>query len=120
MQDIIATAFMAKAELDKLSKRFWSKVDKGDDDDCWPWLAGGTGSERYGYFWYNGRMVRAHRFVYALLHGPITDDVYVLHLCDNRLCCNPKHLVVGSQADNIQDMEMKGRGLAYGRQRRHV
>jgi hypothetical protein len=33
----------------------------------------------------------------------------VRHTCDNRLCVNPEHLVIGSQADNVQDMHERGR-----------
>jgi DNA-binding transcriptional regulator YiaG len=33
----------------------------------------------------------------------------VLHRCDNKMCCNPAHLFVGSQKDNIHDAIGKGR-----------
>ena len=33
----------------------------------------------------------------------------VLHVCDNALCCNPNHLYLGTQIDNIKDRDMKGR-----------
>jgi DNA invertase Pin-like site-specific DNA recombinase len=33
----------------------------------------------------------------------------VLHHCDTRNCINPEHLFLGTQADNIADMDAKGR-----------
>jgi hypothetical protein len=41
-----------------------------------------------------------------------------LHSCDNRPCCNPKHIFEGTQKENIADMIAKGRGnLRAGAQR---
>ena len=44
-----------------------------------------------------------------LVFGHLPPDAVVMHLCDNRLCLNPKHLRVGTQADNVRDMFAKGR-----------
>jgi hypothetical protein len=55
----------------------------------------------------NGVLWQAHRLVYALTFGPIATNV--LHKCDNQPCCNPFHLFVGTQADNMADMKAKGR-----------
>jgi hypothetical protein len=38
----------------------------------------------------------------------------VLHRCDNRLCCNPAHLYLGTQADNMHDRIAHGAGYAQG------
>ena len=44
----------------------------------------------------------------------------ICHTCDNRLCCNPAHLFVGSSSDNIVDMWRKGRGkLVHHRGEKH-
>jgi hypothetical protein len=36
--------------------------------------------------------------------------MHVLHHCDNRLCCNPDHLYLGTDADNVRDREVRRRG----------
>ena len=92
--------------MSNLSIRFWSKVEKGSLTECWPWrasfLRGG-----YGYFYFEGTR-QAHRMAYELSYGK-PGDKCVLHTCDNPACCNPSHLFLGTQGENIIDMEGKGR-----------
>jgi len=89
--------------------RFWKKVQKGNDQHCWEWLA--SKNERgYGQFYLLGKMQKAHRVAYLLSHGEIPTDFVVRHKCDNPGCCNPNHLEVGTVADNNNDREVRGRG----------
>lgn len=51
----------------------------------------------------------AHRLIYAHVHGPIPDGMYVCHRCDNPRCVNVEHLFLGSPEVNVQDAKQKGR-----------
>lgn len=57
-----------------------------------------------------GRNVRLHRFVYSLVCGGLRAGAVVRHRCDRRDCCNPLHLLSGTNADNVADREARGRG----------
>lgn len=66
-------------------------------------------SKGYGQARMNGRRWRAHRLAYAILVGVVSDDIMVLHKCDNRKCVNPDHLFLGDHLTNMKDMTVKGR-----------
>lgn len=92
--------------------RFWSKVLVREADACWLWQASTSGSGfQYGQFGVRrGQMVKAHRFAWELANRlPVPEGCVVMHRCDTPLCCNPRHLFLGSQADNLIDARQKGR-----------
>lgn len=96
-----------------LEERFWSKVDTSGD--CWIWTASRDTRGRYGQFMITDdgvhRRHAAHRVAWLLTHGDFPPPGKVVcHRCDNPPCCNPAHLFVGTQADNLRDMWSKGRG----------
>ena len=86
--------------------RFWSKVDISGK--CWEWQAGKF-SNGYGAFGIEGKLLRAHRVAYSLVHGPIPDGLWVCHHCDNKGCVKPSHLFLGTNSDNQNDSVAKGR-----------
>lgn len=80
--------------------RFWEKVDQNAPGGCWLWtdfLARG-----YGRISIGGRMVRAHRFAYELLVGPVPEGLEIDHLCRVRHCVNPAHLEPVTHAENLR------------------
>ena len=86
---------------------FWRRVDKSGD--CWPWL-GPKDRDGYGRLTYQGRrMHSAHRLSWKLANGPIPKGMCVCHRCDNPPCCNPAHLWLGTNQDNMDDKVSKGR-----------
>ena len=102
-------------------ERFWNRVDKRGADECWEWLGART-SAGYGNVTLPGSgVVVAHRVSWFLINGGISLNAprdakrpeFVLHSCDNRACCNPGHLFLGSYADNMKDMYSKGRHVIY-------
>ena len=93
-----------------IAVRLWEKVDtSGGPDACWPWL-GATMHNGYGHIGLGRKVVASHRTAYEDAVGPIPAGLYILHHCDNRICCNPAHLWAGTQGDNLRDMYAKGRG----------
>jgi hypothetical protein len=91
-----------------LEERFWEKVDKKDENECWEWK-GAITSRGYGSILNGSKLESAHRVAYILRNGKIPDEMLVLHSCDNRKCCNVNHLFLGTYQDNMDDMVSKER-----------
>jgi len=93
--------------------RFWRKVDKNgpvlnlDLGPCWRWLGK---PHKSGYGRHSpapGTIAYAHRFAYALLVGPIAEDLQLDHLCRNTMCVRPTHLeAVTQRVNNARSMSV--------------
>lgn len=88
-----------------LAQKFWEKVLLGPG--CWEW-EGQRASNQYGILRGGRKCLLAHRVSWELAFGA-PGDLSVLHRCDNRGCVRPDHLFLGTQLDNIRDMDAKGR-----------
>lgn len=87
---------------------FWAYVDRGGPDVCWVWK-GSKLPSGYGRVSWQGKTTYAHRVAHLLAHGAIPAGMCVCHHCDNPPCCNPSHLWLGTQQDNMADRDRKGR-----------
>lgn len=104
----------------------WLMVDKRGPDECWPWK--GTNNNGYGRVMIDGRSYYAHRVIFDLANpGVITRSSpierkgpgFLMHLCDNRICCNPAHLKVATIKENNNDCQQKGRRNLRTGERHH-
>lgn len=97
-----------------LLKRAYERMQRFIEFDtnggCWLW-SGALGGGRYGVVHIRPHVTAfsAHRLAYWIERGPIPGGLQANHKCDVRECCNPEHIFVGTQADNLQDASRKGR-----------
>lgn len=102
--------------LFSLRERFYEKVlfltyDRG----CWIWIGAYTrdGYGRIGLGGRAGRGVASHIASWIIHKGDVPEGMWVLHNCDNRGCCNPNHLCLGTRLDNARHAVERGR-MAVG------
>ena len=90
-------------------ERFGTKVDRdgpvpGCDPSlgrCHVWI-GARSRTGYGYLRVGDRSVRAHRFAWEHVHGPVPDGLELDHLCRNRACVRVSHLEMVERAENLR------------------
>lgn len=116
---------MRMSRVGSTIERFYSRFKRNDETECWDWqgplsshgyglISGEIAGKRYGP---KGTRFLAHRVSWIIHFGDIPEGAgkhgtVVMHTCDNRACVNPRHLRLGSQGDNVQDMLEKGRKVS--------
>jgi hypothetical protein len=88
-------------------ERFWPKVAIGEPDECWNWKR--PVKTYYPLFSYKRAPITAYKAAFLFTYGDVPKGLCIRHTCDNPMCCNPNHLVVGTQRDNIHDAIIRGR-----------
>lgn len=102
------TSFKKGDNSRPLKERFEEKFVKGEK--CWVWMAH-KNNKGYGVIHVNGGNLLAHRVAYQHTIGEIPEGLMVMHICDNPACVNPSHLILGTQLENMRDMDKKGRRI---------
>lgn len=101
-----------KLTKEEEKESFLKCVVKSGANGCWNWTKpSGKERNRYGRRGSRRNEHYAHRRSWEIYKGPIPDGLEVLHKCDNPPCVNPDHLFLGTQQDNIDDADKKGRLL---------
>lgn len=97
---------MARIKKDPID-RFKEKYIVDPNTGCWNWTGAAT-NIGYGILKVKGKNIYAHRFAYETFKGSI-NNLFVMHKCDNRKCCCPDHLFLGTHLDNMLDCKNKDR-----------
>lgn len=115
-QSYLEVAHLTREEL----ARFFSKVQHDPATGCWNWTAAKIIG--YGTFWLHGRNEACHRIMFAWLverlpRGlrkgvPVLDHI----ACDNPSCCNPAHLRL---VPNVENLARTGSVSAINRKKTH-
>lgn len=93
--------------------RFWRMVNK--TETCWLWT-GCANRKGYGQFRPTPKRCEgAHRYSWALSHGPIQPGLYVDHICHVRNCVNPEHLRLVTPKQNMENKATTDHGIHFYR-----
>lgn len=80
------------------------------ETNCWEVVSHAPNEDGYFKVGIGGKTMLLHRLVYQQENNCfITSENVVRHKCDNPHCINPEHLEIGSNYDNIQDRNKRGR-----------
>lgn len=107
---LFANASLRSKERTKkpIAQRLNDRLYKNPENGCWEWL-GFTMPYGHGRIGFRDKVYLTHRISYELHKGNIPIGMNVCHKCDNPKCCNPNHLFLGTQKDNMLDAWKKGR-----------
>lgn len=99
--------------VQELIPRLFAKRQIDPQTGCWNHTGAPTGPDRnYRQVFFRGSKHRVHRLAAMIWLGfSLESKLFVCHTCDNPPCFNPDHLFIGTAADNMRDMMLKGRAV---------
>ena len=97
-----------KSELTKQRMRntiMWDVVN-----GCWECTSHKVSNPKKMYpgIFINYKRIKLSRYMYVKYKGVIGAGLVVRHTCDNKLCINPDHLILGTYQDNERDSVERG------------
>jgi len=104
----------------QLEKKILNRRLINEETGCWLWTGGKDGAG-YGKVWcpYHGGQQSVHRVAAMLWMGySLSDELFVLHQCNNPSCFNPEHMYVGTPQENMDDRSKVGN--QYRREQRKL
>lgn len=110
---MISIPNLAGAEFIETHIRYEADVDRSHFVGCHPWIGGTRDTQGYGKFPLYGRKYMAHRIGWYFAHGEDPGSLLVRHTCDNPPCQNPDHWLLGTQQDNVDDRQRRGRAADH-------
>lgn len=93
---------------DNKKKTNFIRIQYSIQNSCWICLSHKL-NKGYPRIRYNGKQFQMHRFIYIYFNRKIPKNKVLRHSCDNPLCINPKHLILGTVLDNIKDRQLRNR-----------
>jgi len=100
---------MASRSVCSAACKVISTVEVNKETGCHETTLGRNAVTGYARVRFAGEVKGAHRVMYEAVYGEIPEGSVVMHTCDNPKCVNPDHLTVGTQIENVQDRDAKGR-----------
>jgi len=94
--------------------RFWGKIDVKSKEECWNWKGSLNSQNGYGRFGIQNSYYITSRIAYWIYYNIDPEFKLVCHSCNNTLCCNPNHLYLGTQSENIQQSFNELRSIHRG------